>query len=148
MDMENSVCESPKQQQRENPDDDFDDIVQSLQNLDLRGAIDEYIKLSNCSTTINMNQISSDLQTQWKSAGSDHESIWGYRFFTYEGEGDRLETSESSIPYLHYNHEHEPHCDFLDLSPLMDWLLKLCTCEDFHTTNSNFVNKCPLMHES
>ncbi|KAL6562362.1 hypothetical protein OROGR_003369 [Orobanche gracilis] len=81
--MENSVCESPKQQHGENPDDDFDDIVQSLQNLDLGDAIDEYIKLSNCSTTINMNQISSS--SQWKSAGSDHESIWGDRFFTYEG---------------------------------------------------------------
>ncbi|KAL6562358.1 hypothetical protein OROGR_003373 [Orobanche gracilis] len=82
MDMESSVCESPKQQQGENPDDDFDDIVQSLQNLDLGDAIDEYIKLSNCST-INMNQSSS---SQWKFAGSDHESIWGtYRFFTYEG---------------------------------------------------------------
>ncbi|KAL6511784.1 hypothetical protein OROGR_021381 [Orobanche gracilis] len=81
MDMENSVCESPKQQQGENPDDgDFDDIVQSLQNLDLGDAIDEYIKLSNCST-INVNQISS---SQWKSDSSDHESIWGYRFFTYE----------------------------------------------------------------
>ncbi|KAL6562325.1 hypothetical protein OROGR_003332 [Orobanche gracilis] len=104
MDVENSVCESPKQQQGQNPDDDFDDIVQSLQNLDLGDAIDEYIKLSNClNTTINMNQISSS--SQWKSAGSDdHESIWGYRFFTYEGEGDSLETSESSIPYLHYNH--------------------------------------------
>ncbi|KAL6562360.1 hypothetical protein OROGR_003375 [Orobanche gracilis] len=82
MDMENSVCESPKQQQGENRDNDFDDIVQSLQNLDLGDAIDEYIKLSNCSTTINMNQSSS---SQWKSAGSDHESIWGYRFFTCEG---------------------------------------------------------------
>ncbi|KAL6562353.1 hypothetical protein OROGR_003360 [Orobanche gracilis] len=81
MDMESSVCESPKQQQGENPDDDFDDIVQSLQNLDLGDAIDEYIKLSNCST-INMNQSSS---SQSKSAGSDHEIIWGYRFFTYEG---------------------------------------------------------------
>ncbi|KAL6562352.1 hypothetical protein OROGR_003359 [Orobanche gracilis] len=80
--MESSVCEGPKQQQGQNPDDDFDDIVQSLQDLDLGDAIDEYIKLSNCST-INMNQSSSS--SQWKSAGSDHESIWGDRFFTYEG---------------------------------------------------------------
>ncbi|KAL6562317.1 hypothetical protein OROGR_003326 [Orobanche gracilis] len=146
--MDNSVCESPKQQHGDNSDDDFDHIVQCLQNLDLGDVIDEYIKLSNCST-INMNQISSDLQTQWESGSDDHESIWGDRFFfTYEGEGDRLETSESSIPYLHYNHEPVLDCDFLDLSPLMDWLLKLCTCEDFHTTNSNFVNNCPLMHES
>ncbi|KAL6562322.1 hypothetical protein OROGR_003329 [Orobanche gracilis] len=74
MDIDNSVCESPKQQQGQNPDDDFDDIDQCLQNLDLRDVIDEYIKLSNCSTTINMNQISSS--SQWKSGGSDdHESI-------------------------------------------------------------------------
>ncbi|KAL6562345.1 hypothetical protein OROGR_003352 [Orobanche gracilis] len=126
MDIDNSVCESPKQQQGENPDDDFDHIVQCLQNLDLGDAIDEYIKLSNCSTTINMNQISSSLQTQWES-GSDHENTWGYRFFTYEREGDSLETTESSIPYLHYNHESEPHCDFIEILPLMDWLLKLCT---------------------
>ncbi|KAL6562324.1 hypothetical protein OROGR_003331 [Orobanche gracilis] len=82
--MENLVSENPQQQHGQNPGDDFDDIVQSLQNLDLGDVIDEYIKLFNCMSTINMNQNSS---SQWKFVGSDdHESIWGtYRFFTYEG---------------------------------------------------------------
>ncbi|KAL6546838.1 hypothetical protein OROMI_022559 [Orobanche minor] len=79
MDMESSASATPKQH-GQNPDDVFDRIVQSLQDLELFDAIDDDIKLS---CTI-MNQPSS-LQTQRKS-GSDNESMWGYRFFTYGGE--------------------------------------------------------------
>ncbi|KAL6535264.1 hypothetical protein OROMI_026638 [Orobanche minor] len=78
MDMESSASATPKQH-GQNPDDVFERIVQSLQDLELFDAIDDDIKLS---CTI-MNQPSS-LQTQRKS-GSDNESMWGYRFFTYGG---------------------------------------------------------------